>query len=153
VAEEVRKLAEQSQDAAKQIATLISEIQGDTNTAVVAMNEGTREVKLGTEIVNASGHAFQEIATLVTHVSSQIKEISSAIEQMAIGSQQIVGLVKRMDDLSRKASGEAQAVSDATEEQLASMEKIAASSQALLNWQWICRGQLINSKFKRISSM
>jgi methyl-accepting chemotaxis protein len=131
VAEEVRKLAEQSQDAAKQIATLISEIQGDTNTAVVAMNEGTREVKLGTEIVNASGHAFQEIATLVTHVSSQIKEISSAIEQMAIGSQQIVGLVKRMDDLSRKASGEAQAVSAATEEQLASMEKIAASSQAL----------------------
>jgi methyl-accepting chemotaxis protein len=131
VAEEVRKLAEQSQDAAKQIATLISEIQGDTNKAVVAMNEGTREVKLGTEIVNTSGQAFQEIATLVTHVSSQIKEISSAIEQMAIGSQQIVGSVKRMDELSKKASGEAQAVSAATEEQSASMEEIAASSQAL----------------------
>jgi methyl-accepting chemotaxis protein len=133
VAEEVRKLAEQSQDAAKQIATLISEIQEDTNKAVVAMGEGTREVKLGAEIVNASGQAFQEIATLVTHVSFQIKEISSAIEQMAVGSQQIVISVRRMDDLSKKASGEAQAVSAATEEQSASMEEIASSSQALAN--------------------
>lgn len=142
VAEEVRKLAEQSQDAAKQIATLISEIQGDTNKAVVAMNEGTREVKLGTEIVNTSGQAFQEIATLVNHVSSQIKEISSAIEQMAIGSQQIVGSVKRMDDLSKKASGESQAVSAATEEQSASMEEIASSSQALAKLAMDLQGEV-----------
>lgn len=133
VAEEVRKLAEQSQNAAKQIAALISEIQGDTNKAVVAMGEGTREVKLGTEIVNHSGQVFQEIATLFTHVSFQIKEISSAIEQLAAGSQQIVISVRRMDDLSRKASGEAQVVSAATEEQSASMEEIASSSQALAN--------------------
>ena len=142
VAEEVRKLAEQSQDAAKQIATLISEIQGDTNKAVVAMGEGTREVKLGTEIVNTSGLAFQEIAKLVTHVSSQIKEISSAIEQMAIGSQQIVSSVKRMDDLSKKASGEAQAVSAATEEQSASMEEIASSSQALAKLAMDLQGEV-----------
>jgi methyl-accepting chemotaxis protein len=133
VAEEVRKLAEQSQNAAKQIAVLISEIQGDTNKAVVAMGEGTREVKMGTEIVNHSGQVFQEIATLFTHVSFQIKEISSAIEQLAVGSQQIVISVRHMDDLSKKASGEAQVVSAATEEQSASMEEIASSSQALAN--------------------
>lgn len=131
VAEEVRKLAEQSQEAAKQIATLINEIQGDTDKAVVAMNDGTREVKLGAEVVNASGQAFREIADLVTHVSGQVKEMSAAIEQMAIGSQQIVGSVKRIDELSKNASGEAQTVSAATEEQSASMEEIASSSQAL----------------------
>jgi len=43
VAEEVRKLAEQSQEATKKIAVLIGEIQGDTDNAVVAMNNGTRE--------------------------------------------------------------------------------------------------------------
>jgi methyl-accepting chemotaxis protein len=131
VAEEVRKLAEQSQDAAKQIAVLISEIQSDTDRAVVAMEDGTREVMLGAEVVNDSGNAFQEISDMVTNVSSQIREISASIEQMAIGSQQIVESVKEMDELSKKSSGEAQTVSAATEEQSASMEEIASSSQAL----------------------
>ena len=133
VAEEVRKLAEQSQEAAKQIATLIGEIQSETDQAVVAMNNGTREVKLGAEVVNASGQSFQEITGLVMQVSGQVKEISAAIEQMASGSQQIVESVKQIDELSKTASGEAQTVSAATEEQSASMEEIASSSQALAN--------------------
>jgi methyl-accepting chemotaxis protein len=131
VAEEVRKLAEQSQEAAKKITTLIGEIQGDTDKAVVAMNNGTQEVQLGTEVVNASGQTFQEITVLVTHVSTQVKEISTTIEQLAIGSQQIVNSVKQIDELSKKTSGEAQTVSAATEEQSASMEEIASASQAL----------------------
>lgn len=131
VAEEVRKLAEQSQDAAKQIATLIGEIQGDTDKAVIAMGEGSQEVKMGAEIVNASGRAFHEITKLVTQVSDQVKDMSMAVDKMAIGSQQIVSSVQQIDELSKKASSEAQSVSAATEEQSASMEEIAASSQAL----------------------
>lgn len=131
VAEEVRKLAEQSQEAAKKIAELIGEIQGDTAKAVEAMNEGTREVKTGTEVVNAAGAAFREIAALVTRVSGQVKEISAAIQQMAAGSQQIVDSVKKIDKLSKTSAGEAQSVSAATEEQLASMEEIAHASEAL----------------------
>ncbi|MBP2626411.1 MAG: methyl-accepting chemotaxis sensory transducer [Firmicutes bacterium] len=146
VAEEVRKLAEQSQDAAKQIATLISEIQGDTDRAVEAMNDGTREVKLGAEVVNESGKIFHEIANVVTRVSCQTKEISVAIEQMASGSQQIVESVKQIDELSKKASGEAQSVSAATEEQSASMEEIASSSQALAHLAMDLREAV--SKFK-----
>lgn len=131
VAEEVRKLAEQSQEAAKKIEALIAEIQVDTEKAVVAMTDGTREVKKGTEAVNDAGMAFREITDLVTQVSSQVKEISAAISETATGSQQIVGSVKRIDDLSKNAAGEAQSVSAATEEQLASMEEIASASQAL----------------------
>jgi len=131
VAEEVRKLAEQSQEAAKKIAELIGEIQGDTDKAVVAMNEGTQEVQSGTAVVNAAGIAFKEIMDMVAQVSDQVKEISAAIQQMATGSQQIVDSVKKIDDLSKKSAGETQGVSAATEEQLASMEEIATSSQAL----------------------
>lgn len=131
VAEEVRKLAEQSQDAAKQIATLIGEIQGDTDKAVVAMNEGTHEVKRGAEVVNASGQAFQEIVALVTQVSEQVKEISAAIEQMATGSQRIVSSVNCIDSLSKKSAEESEVVSAATEEQSATMEEIASSSRSL----------------------
>ena len=131
VAEEVRKLAEQSEAATKQISALIGGIQGDTEQAVAAMDNGTREVKLGAEVVNAAGQAFHEIVGLVTQVSDQVKEVSATIEQMAVGSQQIVGSVNKIDKLSKDAAGQAQNVSAATEEQSASMEEIASSSQSL----------------------
>jgi methyl-accepting chemotaxis protein len=131
VAEEVRKLAEQSQEAAKKIAELIGEIQGETDKAVAAMHEGTQEVQRGTAVVNGAGVAFKEIMAVVTQVSNQVKEISSAIQQMASSSQQTVVSVKKIDDFSKKSAGESQGVSAAIEEQLASMQEIATSSQAL----------------------
>ncbi|KGK87160.1 chemotaxis protein [Desulfosporosinus sp. HMP52] len=131
VADEVRKLAEQSQEATQQISSLISEIQGDTDKAVLVMDNGTREVALGAEVVNTAGQIFQEIAELVTNTSREMKEIATTIDQMAIGSQQIVESVNKIDDLSKMVSGEAQTVSAATEEQSASMEEISSSSQSL----------------------
>lgn len=131
VAEEVRKLAEQSQDAAKQIATMIGEIQDDTDRAVAAMNDGTQEVQLGAKVVTASGEVFREIAALVSKVSEQTKEISVAVENVTTGSQQIVQSVNQIDELSKLSTEKAQTVSAATEEQSASIEEIASSSQAL----------------------
>lgn len=131
VAEEVRKLAEQSHDAAKQIADLIGEIQLETDHAVTSMQDGQKEVKAGTEIVNLAGQSFREIVQMIGKMTNQIKEISIAIEQMAAGSQQIVYAVKEIDKESKNTSGQTQTVSAATEEQSASMEEIAASSQAL----------------------
>lgn len=131
VAEEVRKLAEQSQEAAKQIAALIGEIQGETDKAVVAMKEGTEEVKFGTEVVTTAGLAFKEIKELVAQVSEQVKDISAVMQQIAGGSQQIVVSVKEIDGHSKSAVSQAHTVSAATEEQAASMEQIASSSESL----------------------
>ena len=131
VAGEVRKLAEQSQEAAKQITGLITEIRTETESAVTAMNNGTQEVKVGTEVVNTAGIAFKEIVSLVVEVSSQLREISSAIQEMASGSQHIVESMREMDRISQEAEEQTQTVSAATQEQSASMEEIAASSEAL----------------------
>ncbi|MGL5269391.1 MAG: methyl-accepting chemotaxis protein [Selenomonadaceae bacterium] len=131
VAEEVRKLAEQSQEAAKQISALIGEIQGDTERAVTAMSNGTREVTDGTRLVTAAGRDFEEIAALVENVFAQIKEISASMQQMAGSSEQIVASVQTIDEHSKTAVDESQTVSAATEEQSASMEEIASSSQSL----------------------
>lgn len=131
VAEEVRKLAEQSQEAAKQIANLINEIQVDTEQAVEAMSLGTHEVKVGGEVIATAGKIFTGIVELVEQVSGQVRDISTAIQGMASGSQQIVAAVNDVDMLSKAASGEAQNVSAATEETSASMEEIASSSQSL----------------------
>lgn len=131
VAEEVRKLAEQSQDAAKQIAVLIHDIQSDTNKAVVAMNAGTHEVNIGAEVVNTAGHAFNEIIKLVSSVSEQVRGISLEIQHMVSESQEVVGAVKEIGRISKDAAGQAQSVSAATEEQSASIEEIASSSHGL----------------------
>jgi methyl-accepting chemotaxis protein len=131
VAEEVRKLAEQSQEAAKKIAELIGQIQQETDKAVVAMDQGTREVKSGAEVVNTAGLAFSEIVGLVTKAADKINESSAAMQQMAASSQHIVDSVKVIDTSSKKSAGEAQGVSAAAQEQLASMEEIASSSQSL----------------------
>ena len=131
VAEEVRHLAEQSQDAAKKITTLISEIQGDTAKAVSSMQAGTREVETGVEVVNSTGVAFNSIETIVLHVADQMKEMSTVIEHMAQGSQEIVTAVAEIDRLSKQASSESENVAAITEEQSAAAEEIAASSQGL----------------------
>lgn len=133
VAEEVRKLAEQSEEAAKQIAILIAEIQKDTDSAVLAMSEGTREVRTGAEVVTNAGQAFREIIKSIGDVSSQIREVSTAVQQVAGGSQQVVVSVNQIDAISKETAGQSQTVSAATEEQSATMQEIAASSQALAN--------------------
>jgi methyl-accepting chemotaxis protein len=131
VAEEVRKLAEQSQLAAKQISDMITEIRSDTDSAVLAMNQGTQEVKLGTDVVNGAGQAFGQIVSLVDQVSAEVSSISAAIQDIAGGSQEIVAALREIDVISKETAGQTQTVSAVTQEQSASMEEIAASSEAL----------------------
>jgi methyl-accepting chemotaxis protein len=131
VAEEVRKLAEQSQEAAKQIAALIGKIQSDTDRAVAAMSTGNREVRLGTEVVNTAGKAFSQIQSLSSQVSVQVQGISGTIQQVAASSQEIVIAVKEIDVRSKDSAAQTETVSAATEEQSASMAEIATSSQTL----------------------
>lgn len=146
VADEVRKLAEQSQEAAKQIAALIQEIQGETGQAVDAMQAGTAGVELGTEVVGNTERAFKEITTLIDQAAGQVSDISAAAQQMAGASQQVVTLVQDLDKIGKNNAGQTQSVSAATEEQTASIEEIAQSSQALADQAQELR--LIIGKFK-----
>ena len=131
VAEEVRKLAEESQSAAKKIAELIQAIQQDTENAVQTMNEGSQQVKVGTQTVGSTGEAFKQIIGFVQDVSSQAQQISGAIQEMAGSSKTIVSHVHTIDEVSKNAAGQAENVSAATEQQAASMEEISSASQNL----------------------
>ena len=131
VADEVRKLAEQSQDAAKQIADLIGGIQQETTSAVLAMNTGKKEVYTGSQVVNAAGESFHEIVKNIERLSSQVQEISAAMQQLSGGSQLIVSVVQDVDRISKDNAGHADAVSLATGEQIEAMNQITAGSQAL----------------------
>ncbi len=131
VAEEVRKLADQSQQATKQIAALLAEIRADADKAVEAMVIGTREVRLGAEVVDVAGGSFRTIAALVQEVSSQVREISLDIQETAHESHVIVDAVASIETSSRNIAGQMLTVSAATEEQAAATEEITASSRNL----------------------
>lgn len=131
VAEEVRKLAEQSQEAAQQITELISHNQGNINDAVASMEVSSKDIKVGIEVVNEAGKAFEEIDNLANTVSSQVEDISISIQQLAQGSQGIVLAVREMDAITKESMAATQTVSAATEEQTASVEEIASSSENL----------------------
>ncbi|MCE5284267.1 MAG: methyl-accepting chemotaxis protein [Pelosinus sp.] len=131
VADEVRKLAEQSERAAKQIAELITEVQQKTNNAVAFMNEGKKEVEVGSKVVNEAGDSFREIIKMIYKITEQIHEISAAIQELTSGSQDVKTSVQQIDQESKNTAEQTETVSAATEEQSASMEEISTSSQAL----------------------
>jgi methyl-accepting chemotaxis protein len=131
VAEEVRKLAEQSEDAAKLIAQLIGEIQLETDQAVVAMHSGTEEVRIGGKVVADAGLAFQNIIQLVKVITTEVTDIAKSGEDVLASSQEIVEIVRGINEVTQDTAAQTQTVSAATEEQTASMEEIAATSRSL----------------------
>lgn len=131
VADEVRKLAEQSHEAAKQISTLITEIQSETELAVTSMSAGTKEVKIGAEVVNSAGDTFSQIITLVNDLSGQVTGIAAAIQEIASGSRTIVDSVQNIEQVSNNVTKATQAVSLVVEKQSTAMTEIASSSESL----------------------
>lgn len=131
VAEEVRKLAEQSQEAAKEIGQLISQIQSETGLAVSAMDQGTMAVQKGAGVVNDAGAKFTMIYEMVSAVHLQAKNMTKTMETLAGGARKVVNSVREIDAASKDAAAKSQSVSAATQEQSASMQEIAASSRGL----------------------
>ncbi|WNB91317.1 HAMP domain-containing methyl-accepting chemotaxis protein [Bacillus sp. NEB1478] len=131
VADEVRKLAEQSSSSAQQIGQLITSIQELTDQAVKAMESGTEEVASGRNLVHESGAAFQSLFESVAEVSNQVGEISAATQQMSASTEHVVHSIEVISHMAETAASSTQEVSASAEEQLASMEEISSSSNAL----------------------
>jgi methyl-accepting chemotaxis protein len=131
VAEEVRKLAIQSQASVVKVTNIIKEIVEDTMQAQDSMMIGTREVKLGTEVVNIAEQSFTEIAQLVSDTSDKAKEISLAIQQMAENSEQIVESIHEIEEISNTTASQMQEIAASTLQQSDLGVEVVASSQHL----------------------
>lgn len=131
VADEVRKLAEQSEESAREIARLIGEIQQETTQVVSVMLAGTEEAKRGATAVQEAGETFERIVVSSKDVAAQIQEVSAATEQMSASVQQVASGMDEMNRVSEEAAVHTQSVSAGAEEQLAAMQEIARSSNKL----------------------
>ncbi|WP_198516327.1 methyl-accepting chemotaxis protein [Lysinibacillus xylanilyticus] len=131
VADEVRKLAEQSAQSTMQIKDIIDFIQADTKLAVESMAAGSAEVVKGIDITNTAGKSFEEIRTNVQSVTYEIGQISETSKVISEHANQVAMGIESVLEQTNENTASAQNISAATEEQLASMEEIAASAEAL----------------------
>jgi len=105
VADEVRKLAERTTKATKEIATMIRTVQDETKVAVVAMEQGTQQVEEGVTTTSKAGdslkqiiHMSEQVGEMITHIATAATEQSSATEEINTNMDQIAKLVKESAD-------------------------------------------------------
>ena len=131
VAEEVRKLAEESQGAATKISDLIAAIQKETGAAVSAMETGRAEAEKGRANVQSTGEGFKAIMERIEGIHSDTQLIMGTIQDIDESGKKIVGYTDNIHGSSQKIYSSTETVSAAAEEQSAGMEEIAASSRQL----------------------
>jgi methyl-accepting chemotaxis protein len=122
VADEVRKLAEHSRNATKDIAALIKAIQAETNDAVVVMEEGTKEVEIGARLADQAGKALEAISTVVRQSAELVQEISLASKQQVRGTEGVANAMQIISNITRQTSQGARQTSR-TVEQLVHMSE------------------------------
>jgi methyl-accepting chemotaxis protein len=131
VADEVRKLAEESKHSASQIAEMLSLIQHETRQVVEIMENGNKLVTEGLNGTKETSHAFSQISQSVNEVSKKANEVTLSVTELASGSKQIVTFVENVNSITEKTAAASQESSAATEEQLATMEEVSASAESL----------------------
>ena len=131
VSEEVRKLAEESQEAAQKIAQLIGDIQNDTTNAVDSMQKGNAAVRRGTESVERLRETFDLIRESSDNVVKEVKVMVNEIDTVSKATETIRDKTNIISEKSAGVATEMESVSAASEEQSASAEEIASASDEL----------------------
>jgi len=159
VADEVRKLAERSSLATKEIGGLVKDIQRTVGDAVSAMNDGSEEVERGVEQANQAGQALEQILNAAKEVNRQVAQIATAADQMtglsnelvaatdsvsavveentaateemSAGSTEVTQSIENIASVSEENSAAVEEVSASAEEMSAQVEEVTASAQSL----------------------
>ena len=176
VADEVRKLAERSATATREIAELIKDIQQTVNEAVSAMEEGSLEVEKGVDKGSQAGKALDgilkavedvaeqtqqaanamdamsksadELVAAMDSVSAVVEENTAATEQMAAGSQEVTQAIESIASVSEENSAAIEEVSASTEEMSAQVEEVTASAQSLAEMAQYLKDTVAHFKLK-----
>ncbi len=105
VADEVRKLAEKTMGATKEVGSAISNIQQGTRGAAVDMDKAVQAVENATALAGRSGEALREIVTLVETASDQVRSIATASEEQSATSEEINRSVDEINRISTETAG------------------------------------------------
>src|SRR5262249_970782 len=117
VADEVRKLAEESQAAAASIAQLASEIPPDTQSAGDGVDEGrAKRTEDGAAVVSQARSAFERIGGSVEDVTARVGQIAAAVQEIAASAAAVGARVSDVAAVAEESSASAEQVSASTQE-------------------------------------
>jgi methyl-accepting chemotaxis protein len=129
VADEVRKLAERTTKATKEIASMIKKIQGDTKGAVTSMEEGTKQVDEGIKLADKAGASLQEIVGNSQKVTDMVAQIAAASEQQSSASEQISKNVEAISSVTGETARGVQQIARAAED----LNRLTENLQSVLS--------------------
>lgn len=131
VAQEVRLLAENSQQSTEQINLLIKGIQEDTANSVVLMNHAKTDVQQGIQLTNETAGKFQQILEALQTIAPKVDDVTATSQEMAASVEQTSTTATSLVTHAQTTAAAAEEVAATTEEIHASMEEMGASAHAL----------------------
>ncbi|TBL76069.1 methyl-accepting chemotaxis protein [Paenibacillus thalictri] len=131
VAQEVKKLSEQSANAVKHIGTMIKQVQTDTNQVAITMKQGLGEVDKGLESMGLVEISFANIVASAEDVNRSIHGAAMAAQELAASSRQVSVSIEEMNTIAEHSSSLATTVAENTGRQLDFLNGMASSAHSL----------------------
>lgn len=133
VANEVRKLAEQSNQATKQIQEMISLIEVETEKTVLLMGESINQSQELSNSVNATEKEFVQISTAILQTKQAVDSLSQELESLTNQSENITDSINNATSVAEQSAASVEAISTAVDEQIVAISNIATSAEKLNN--------------------
>ncbi|MFH0736860.1 MAG: methyl-accepting chemotaxis protein [bacterium] len=116
VADEVRKLAERTTTATKEITQMIKQIQESTQEAVVSMEEGTSQVENGKVLASHAGNVLDEIVLSSQKVTDIIIQVAAASEEQSSAAEEISKSIEGINNVTQESTMGIQQIAKASED-------------------------------------
>jgi methyl-accepting chemotaxis protein len=142
VAQEVKKLAEQSSNSAALVTELILEIQSKTHQLGIAMDTEVEEVTEGLKVILRIDEVFSVILQSSENISDNVQEISASSEQVSSSTEEVTASLDEISYISKKSSDNIAEVSSLAINQLETIAEISSSASELLRMANESKGQL-----------
>ncbi|KMT23229.1 HAMP domain-containing methyl-accepting chemotaxis protein [Clostridium cylindrosporum] len=146
VAEEVRKLAEESSNSAEEITVLIESIQNETKTVVEVMSKGAMEVENGVKAVDDTSKAFKTISSEIHRVVEQVSNVAMISQEILKDSEKVVDSIESVNIIAENSAAATEEVSASAQEQNSSIESLVYEAHTLAELGGEL--QILVSKFK-----
>lgn len=131
VADEVRKLAEESKNSAEKIVNLTNTIQVDTEVVAKSVTNSLKNVEEGVYVITNASDAFGHIVNSVEEMTNRLEDVTATSEQLSAASEEVTASVEEISNHSQLAAQATSNISGSVEEQNATLQEMNSVVQEL----------------------